>query len=235
MGFGDEPIEERDRHHDRQYPQQGDGSGDRSPPPEGLINVLGRPAAQPPGSEGGGNSEPEQEQSGFENDEQHLVLIVETAPPAGHGDRDGGLRADRNGSDSERRRALWIDGWRRRVRVQLQSGSLGPGSDASASRERIARKRHRPPRSRPRRHGGLTARRGSERTLGHSRLPTRSLAVEHRVHGERSWARQEYVPLVSQLETPATRRASWTSASASAHRRARSLSPAVVKALADCR
>ena len=86
---GDEPVEESDRQ-DRQEPQQGDGARDCSPPPERLINVLGSPAAQPPGSKGGGNSEPEHEQSGFENEELHIVLIAETAPPVGHDVADAG-------------------------------------------------------------------------------------------------------------------------------------------------
>src|SRR3989442_8885258 len=82
-------------------------------------------------------------------------------PPGGkHDDRDGQLRANRHGSDSERRRALRIDGERRRVRVQLQPGSLDPASDASASGERITGNRHRPPRSRREERGGMIAREG---------------------------------------------------------------------------
>src|SRR5262249_49901665 len=84
MRLGDETVEESDRHHDRQYPQQYDGAGNRSPPPKGLIIFIGSPTAQPPCSVCRRNGERDQKQSGFENDEQYVVLIAAAAPPPGH-------------------------------------------------------------------------------------------------------------------------------------------------------
>lgn len=84
-----------------------------------------------------------------------ITVFGERRRRRGRDERDGELRAHRDCSDAEGRAPVWADDEWDRVRIQLQSRSVGPLADESPSRGSSRRQRHWPPGSR--RHRGIKA------------------------------------------------------------------------------